>query len=133
METVLRAALIAWLRADPALAAKLNIVAEETPSRASLPWLGIAASASADWSVKGIAGRETRLALEYHYRGDDPATGAAVAQAIEDRIASLPRSQEGFEVVSIVFLRSRVEQRAGNLRATLVEYRFRALAAGPPP
>jgi hypothetical protein len=55
------------------------------------------------------------------------------AQAIEDRIGSLPRSQEGFEVVSIVFLRSRVEQRAGNLRATLVEYRFRTLSAGPPP
>jgi hypothetical protein len=52
-----------------------------------------------------------------------------VAQAIEGRIASLPRTQEGFDVVSIVFLRSRVEQRPGNIRAALVEYRFRLLAA----
>jgi hypothetical protein len=128
METPLRAALVQWLRADPTLAAELNTVAEEAPARASPPWLGIAASAGADWSVKGAAGREIRVALEFHYRGDDPATGIAVAQAIEDRVASLPRPQDGFEVVSIVFLRSRVEQRPGNIRAALVEYRFRLLA-----
>lgn len=128
METLLRAALVEWLRADPTLAAELNIVAEEAPARASLPWLGIAASASADWSFKDVAGREVRVALEFHYRGDDPATGASVAQAIENRIAALPRTQAGFDVVSIVFLRSRVEQRPGNIRAALVEYRFRLLA-----
>jgi hypothetical protein len=129
METLLRAALIEWLRADAALAAELNSVAEEAPARASPPWLGIAASASADWSAKGARGREVRVALEFHCRGDDPSAGAAVAQAVEDRIASLPRTQEGFDVVSIVFLRSRVEQRPGNIRAALVEYRFRLLAA----
>jgi hypothetical protein len=131
METLLRAALIAWLRADPALVVELNIVGEEAPARASLPWLGIAASASADWSVKDAAGREVRVAFEYHYRGDDPATGVTVAQAIEDRIAALPRPQDGFDIVSIVFLRSRVEQRPGNIRAALVEYRFRLLATQP--
>ena len=128
MEMQLRTALIEWLRADPSLAAELNLVAEEAPARATPPWLGVAASASADWSVKGAAGREVRVALEFHYRGDDPATGIAVAQAIEDRVAALPRTQDGFDVVSIVFLRSRVEQRAGNIRAALVEYRFRLLA-----
>jgi len=128
METLLRAALVAWLRADPSLAAEINTVAEEAPSRASLPWLGVAASASADWSVKGAAGREVRIALEFHFRGDDPAAGATIAQAIEDRIAALPRTQDGFDVASIVFLRSRVEQRSGNTRAALVEYRVRLLA-----
>lgn len=128
METQLRAALIEWLRADPALAAEINSVAEEVPSRASPPWLGIAASAGIDWSVKGTAGREVRVALELHLRGDDPAAGAALAQSIEDRIEALPRAQDGFEIVSAVFLRSRVEQRAGNTRAALLEYRFRLLA-----
>jgi hypothetical protein len=128
METQLRAALIAWLRADPALATTLNSVTEEAPPRASPPWLGIAASASADWSVKDAPGREVRVALELHMRGDDPATGASLVQAVEDRIAALPKAQEGFEVVSTVFLRSRVEQRPGNLRAALLEYRIRLLA-----
>jgi hypothetical protein len=127
METQLRAALIEWLRADPLLAADLNMVAEEAPVRASPPWLGIAASASSDWSAKDVSGREIRVALELHFRGDDPATGGALAQAIENRVQALPRVQDGFAVVTAVFLRARVEQRPGNLRAALFEYRFRVL------
>jgi hypothetical protein len=130
METLLRAALIAWLRADPVLA-ELNAVAEEAPPSASPPWLGIAASASTDWSAKDIAGREVRIALELHFRGDDPMAGGALSRAIESRIASLPRAQVGFDVVAAVFLRARVEQRPGNLRAALFEYRFRLLETQP--
>ena len=69
MEIALRAALIGWLAADPALSATLNAIAEEAPLRASLPWLAIAASASADWSCKTHPGREVRIAVELHCRG----------------------------------------------------------------
>jgi len=127
METELRAALLAWLRADPALAA-LNCVAEEAPLAASLPWLGIAASASADWSAKGVTGREIRIALELHCRGDDPATAASLVRAIEARIEDLPREQDGFAIATVLFLRARAERRANNTRSVLLEYRFRALA-----
>lgn len=127
METQLRAALLNCLRADPALA-ELNSITEEAPSRASLPWLGISASASADWSVKDAAGREVRIAIELHTRGDDPATGVALVKAVETRIAGLPKTQDGFDIVTIVFLRSRVEQRGNNQRATLLEYRFNLIA-----
>ena len=128
METELRAALIAWLQADPILADLLNSVTEEAPSRAAPPWLGIAASASADWSTKDRRGREVRVALELHCRGDDPGTAAATTQAIEARIEALPRNQPGFEVATTTFLRARAEQRPGNVRAVLLEYRFRVLA-----
>lgn len=37
MELPLRAALIAWLAADPALAGRLNAVVEEAPGRVALP------------------------------------------------------------------------------------------------
>lgn len=127
MEVPLRAALIAWLRADPALAA-LNAVTEEAPSRASLPWLAIAASASADWSCKTHAGREVRVAFELHCRGDTPEAAADLAAAIEARIASLPRDQPGFSVITARFLRARAEQRGESRRAVLLEYRFRLLA-----
>jgi hypothetical protein len=133
METPLRAALVDWLRADPALADTLNSVAEEAPASASPPWLGIAASASADWSAKDRMGREVRVALELHVRGDDPATGVALTRAIEARVAGLPRQQDGFEVITAVFLRARVERRPHNLRSALFEYRFRVLASGSSP
>lgn len=128
METLLRAALLEWLAGDPALAGTLNAITEEAPARASPPWLGIAASASADWSAKDRMGREVRVALELHFRGDDPATGAALTRAIESRIESLPPAHAGFTIVTAAFLRARVERRSHNVRSALFEYRFRLLA-----
>ena len=129
MEIALRAALLAWLAADPALSGQLNAIVEEAPSRTALPWLAVAASASADWSVKDRAGREVRIALELHCRGDRPDTAALLTSAIEARIAALPAAQAGFRVVNTQFLRARAEQRAANTRAILIEYRFRLMAA----
>lgn len=129
MEIPLRAALLSWLAADPVLAADLNAIVEEAPSRTSLPWLAIAASASADWSCKTNEGREVRVALELHCRGDRPATAADLVASIEQRIAQLPRNQTGFSVVTIQFLRARAEQRGESVRAILLEYRFRLLSA----
>ena len=126
METQLRAALIEWLRADPALA-PINSVAEEAPLEASLPWVGIAASASADWSAKDRKGREIRIALELHCRGEDPASAASLAAAIEARIEAMPRAQPGFEIASTLFLRARAEKRPRGTRSILIQYRFRVL------
>ena len=129
METALRAALIGWLAGDAVLAAQLNAVTEEAPTRAAPPWLALAASASIDWATKDRPGREIRIALELHCRGDRPDTAAALVTALEARVLALPAAQAGFTVVSTAFLRARTEQRAGNLRAILTEYRFRVLAA----
>lgn len=128
MEVPLRAALIAWLASDPALSANLNAVVEEAPSRAALPWLAIAASASGDWSTKDQIGREVRVALELHCRGDRPEAAATLVSAIESRVATLPAIHPGFRAVTTQFLRARAEQRPANTRAILIEYRFRLLA-----
>lgn len=128
MEIALRAALLAWLAADPTLASELNAVVEEAPSRTSLPWLVITASSSTDWSCKTHQGREIRLALELQCRGDAPDTAAALVAAIEARVESLPHAQATFQLVSTVFLRARAEQRGESRRAILLEYRFRVLA-----
>ena len=124
MEHHLRAALIAWLRADPALAG-INAVEEESPLKASPPWLGIAASASVDWGSKDRRGREIRLALELESRADAPAADAAMIGAIEARVLALPPFHDAFEVASIRFLRARSERRDRNLRGALLEFRFR--------
>lgn len=128
MEVPLRAALITWLRADAALTSRLNAIVEEAPSRTSLPWLALTASASTDWSTKTQAGREVRVAFELHARGDAPDVTADLVALIEARIASLPRMQPDFTVVSARFLRARAEQRGESRRATLIEYAFRVLA-----
>ncbi|GGY99606.1 DUF3168 domain-containing protein [Novosphingobium colocasiae] len=129
MEIALRATLIDWLAGDPALAGELNAIVEEAPSRASLPWLAIVASASTDWSNKTMPGREVRVALELQCRGDAPDAAAQLVAAIEARVGSLPREQAGLAVTSTRFLRARAEQRGESRRAILIEYAFRLLAA----
>ena len=129
MEIAIRAALVAWLAADPLLAAQLNAIAEEAPSRTSLPWLAIAASASADWSCKTNPGREVRVALELHCRGDRPGSRRAIwSPRSSARIAALPRAPErvsgGHHPIPA---RPRRTARR-KLRAILIEYRFRLLA-----
>ncbi|MFW2350234.1 DUF3168 domain-containing protein [Qipengyuania sp.] len=124
MESAFRSTLLAWLRADPILADLVNSIDEEGPAAASPPRIAIVASASADWSSKSHAGREIRLALELVGRGDDPAETGVLAARIEQRIATLAPQQAGYRVVVTQFLRSRVERRARNMRAVLLEYRF---------
>ena len=124
MEIPFRAALVAWLRADPLLADMLNSIEEDGPVAASPPHLALVASAGTDWSTKTARGREIRLALELSGRGDDPAQTAVLAQRVEQRIATLAPQQAGYRIVVTQFLRSRVERRRRGLRAVLLEYRF---------
>lgn len=127
MENQLRASLIGWLRTDPFLAGSINSIEEENPARASPPWLGIATSASADWSTKDRIGREIRIAVELQTRGDDPSADGELIRTVERRIAALPRSHPDFDLVTIQFLRARAERRARHQRSVLLEYRFRLL------
>lgn len=128
MEIALRAALLGHLSNDPQIGAEMSAISEEVPLRASLPWLAIVASASIDWSHKTGMGREVRIAVELQARGDDPATAAALVNAIEAAIEGIPRDQPDFTIAGIQFLRARTEQRGGTTRAALLEYRFRVLA-----
>ena len=132
METLLRAALLDWLRADPAIRDAINLVDEAEAHRAVMPWLALVASASADWSGKTHDGREIRVALELRHRGDLPGDAADLLRAIERRVESLPAGQGGFRIVSVRFFRARHERRARNERASLIEYRLRAIAEPHP-
>lgn len=124
MENFLRAALIDWLRTDAQLA-NINAIQEEAPVTASAPWLGIAASASTDWGTKDRPGREVRIALELESRADEPEADGPLVNAIEQRVYTLPPFHSEFEIGSIRFLRARSEERDGNLRGALLEFRFR--------
>lgn len=131
MELAFRAVLLAWLAADSTLAAGLNAIVEEAPLRTALPWLALTASASTDWSNKSGRGREIRVALELNYRGNEQLAEGALIAAIEARAESLPADQSsaGFRIASFTFVKARAEQRGEALRALVLEYRARVLAA----
>jgi hypothetical protein len=131
MELAFRAAVVAWLAADPTLVDGLNAIVEEAPVKTALPWLALTASASTDWSNKSGRGREIRVALELNYRGYEQLAETDLIGAIEARIESLPADQSasGFRIASLTFLKARVEQRGEALRSLVLEYRARVLAA----
>ncbi|MFN3423911.1 MAG: DUF3168 domain-containing protein [Novosphingobium meiothermophilum] len=131
MEIPFRSVLIDWLASDPVLSGALNAVVEEAPLRTALPWLALTASASSNWGTKTQAGREIRVALELNFRSDDPLGGAALVAAIEARVEALPADQSaaGLHVASLGLLKARAEQRGEALRAVVLEYRARVLAA----
>ena len=104
-------------------------VDEAEIERASAPWLALVASAAIDWSIKTHAGREVRVAFELRLHGDDPVTGANIAEQVDARVLSLPADLAGFRVVTAQFLRGQAERRERNARAILREYRFRLLAS----
>ena len=131
MEHDIRAALIAWLAAGPAPLDTLHAIEEDVPERAAPPWLAIAASASADWSTKDRRGRDVRVALELHTRGDEVMGDAALVRAIDRRVEDLPRLHDQFHIATIQFLRARAERRPNSRRAMLLEYRFRCLETQP--
>lgn len=128
MENRLRADLIEWLRNDPALTG-INAIEEESPLRASPPWLGLAASASTNWGTKDKPGREIRIALELETRTDEPSADASLLAAIEARVLDLPPFSLGYELASVRFFRGRSEQREGNRRGALLEFQFRLFHA----
>ena len=128
MELSFRAALLAWLAADPLLTAGLNAIVEEAPLRTSPPWLGIVASASTDFGHKTGIGREVRVALELQTLGDDACGTADLIAAVEARSANLPADHPAFRIASLTFLRARAEQRGEARRAVLLEYRARVVA-----
>lgn len=130
MELAFRAAVVAWLAADPTLADGLNAIVEEAPIKTALPWLALTASASTDWSNKSGRGRDIRVALELNYRGYQQLAETDLIGAIEARMESLPADQSasGFQIASLTFLKARAEQRGEALRSLVLEYRARVLA-----
>ena len=132
METKFRRDLAQWLRADATLSAACNAVEEESPIAVTPPWIGIAASAAAEWGGKGATGREIRVAIELVDRSEDAQATAALVDALETRIATLPASQDGYRIVVTNFVRSRAERRPRGMRAVLVEYRFKILKENTP-
>lgn len=126
-ELALQAAVLAVLRAEPAIAGEANGVFLERPARASVPYLVLGELLSADWSVKGAAGREVRVTVRVHDAGESWARTAALQGAVSRAFEALPRTIGGWSVGSVVLLRSRTGREKSGGWLGSVEYRVRAM------
>jgi hypothetical protein len=126
-EVALQAAVRVALLAEPAIAAEANGVHLERPVRATVPYLVIGEMISADWSVKGVRGREVRLLVRVHDEGESWTRAAGLQGAVSRAIEALPRTLDDWRLGSVTFLRSRTLRDGTNGWIGTVEYRVRAM------
>lgn len=107
--------------------AALTGVHEAMPVQAAAPYATVEAGLEVDWGHKSGAGRELRLTVTLHDRGERPARLRGLAAAAQAALTGLAAG-DGWQLVTLVFVRSMiVPQGTGNWTATL-DYRARLLA-----
>lgn len=125
--TALQSAAAAALRAIEDLG-----VYEGPPVQAAVPYAVVEAGPEMDWSHKSGTGRELRLAVTIHDRGERPARLHALMEQAEAALAGLGTVPGGWQLVTFRFLRSRVAPPTAGAPSGqwtgLIEYRARMLA-----
>lgn len=104
------------------------------PVQAVAPHAVVEAGSESDWSHKSGTGRELRLAVTIHDRGEAPARLRSLAAAAEQAVASIAGELDGWQLVALRFLRGMtVPPRAGSADGrwtALIEFRARMLRLG---
>ena len=103
------------------------------PVQAAAPYAVVEAGAESDWSHKSGTGRELRLAVTIHDRGEAPARLRSLAAAAEEAVESIARDLDGWQLVAVRFVRGMtVPPRPGapdGRWTSLIEFRARMLRA----
>jgi uncharacterized protein DUF3168 len=126
-EIALGDALLASLKNHAPLAEAVNAVSAAPAIRATVPYVELGAIISRDWSTKTEAGRELRFAVSLFDQDEQAERLATLMADAEAAIAAMPRDLAGWQVVSCIFLRGRVD-RSGNPWVGILEFRARMLA-----
>lgn len=120
-------AVVAAMKAHAPLAGAVSGVFDGPPAGACFPYVAMAESPCVDWSHKSGRGREIRLAVSIWDDGKRAARLHALMREAEAAIEGMVVALDGWRVVSLNFLRSRVVRDADGPWAGLVEYRVRVL------
>lgn len=123
----LAAAAIAALRQI----AGLTGIYEGAPVQAAIPFAIVDAGAELDWSHKTGIGREVRLAVTLRDQAERPTRLRGLAAETEGAIEGLGAELEGWRLVTLRFVRSRLVCEAVGRWAAVLDYRARLLADPP--
>ena len=107
----------------------LNGAYDGPPLQAAFPYAVIDAGPESDWSHKSGEGRELRLAVTLRDEGERPARLRQLARAAEAAIGAVGGDLDGWRLVTMVFLRSRMLREPGTAWVAAIDYRARMLKA----
>ena len=106
--------------------AQLTGVFDGPPARAAFPYVVLDGGSELDWSHKSNGGREVLLAVTLW--DEQPARLHAQLDGIEAAVASIA-AVEGWQLVSIAFLRRRIVRDVAGPWAAAMDFRARLLRA----
>ena len=120
--------------ADAALAALrdvegLNGVYDGPPLSASIPYATVETGPESDWSHKSGEGRELRLSILIHDKGERPARLREIVVAVEAAVAEIGPDLAGWRLVNLVYLRGSMLRSKDAAWTAAIEYRARLLKA----
>jgi hypothetical protein len=123
VQMVLQAALVEALAG-----LEVTRVFDAPPVRAARPYALVEEAWLTDWGTKDMAGREGRFAVTLFDVGERPARLRELAGAVETAIEAMPRAiGNGWEVASLVLLRSRINREGDGRWQSVSEFRVRML------
>lgn len=126
-EDAVRATLVAALKGDAVLAARLNGVFDGPAVRASEPFAEVREMLAGDWGTKDARGRELRVAVSVRDAGETPERLGMLADAVERAIEGMARDLNGWRVASAAFVRRRTAGEGLGRWLAVIEYRVRVL------
>ena len=98
------------------------------PVRGAFPYATVEAGPETDWGHKSGIGREVRLAVSVRDCGEHPARLRRIAGQVESAVGAIEGSGDGWRIVSLVFLRSRLVPQGDRHWLAAIDYRARMLA-----
>jgi hypothetical protein len=107
----------------------LNAVSDGPPLTGAFPYATVEAGPESDWSHKSGEGRELRLAILAHDKGESPNRLRAIAVRIEEAAAGIGPDLAGWRLINLVFLRGSMLRSTGAAWTAAIEYRARLLKA----
>jgi hypothetical protein len=106
--------------------AALSGVHEAMPVQAAPPYATVAAGLETDWGHKSGAGREVRLTVTVRDQGERPARLRRLAGEAQVALGGLAVG-DGWQLVTLVFVRSMTVAEGAGRWATTLDYRARML------
>ncbi len=113
-ELAARAAIVAALGGDEALAGLVNQISDGEPVKASPPWLLVGAAVATGWGARGVDGATLRQTLELSLRGDQLSAVTAILDRVDDVLRGMDDDLGDWRVTSLRFERSRIRRSGTN-------------------
>ena len=82
-----------------------------------------------DWGFKGGEGAEVRFAIVLRCGDEAPGRARMLGERIRSAVAEVGSDLDGWGLVSLAMLRSRVLREAGSKWTAVIEYRARMIRA----